>query len=77
MAGMVFGEDPWSPGYHGLPAIFAYTNADGELRRTNCGQAAVATFLTHHGVLSANAEKAITTAPAAALRAGRLVTARG
>ena len=61
MAGMVFGENSWSPDYRGLPAIFAYTNADGELFRTNCGQAAVATFLTHHGRLSPDAGKAMTT----------------
>jgi hypothetical protein len=37
--------------YHGLPWIFEYTNYDGELQTWNCGQAAAATFLTHHGLL--------------------------
>jgi hypothetical protein len=41
------GADPAS--YRGLPVINEYTNADGDLRRFNCGQAAACTFLTHHG----------------------------
>jgi hypothetical protein len=35
--------------YRGLDCIFEYTNHDGALTRWNCGQAALATFLTHHG----------------------------
>jgi hypothetical protein len=42
----------------GLDAIFEYTNGDGTLCRTNCGQAAAATFLTHHGRLRADAANA-------------------
>src|SRR5262245_39829466 len=37
--------------YHGLEWIFEYVNDDGALATWNCGQAAAATFLTHHGVL--------------------------
>src|SRR5262245_15565800 len=48
----------------GVDAIFEYTNDDGALCRTNCGQAAAATFLTHHGRL-----------PADAARAGRIMAA--
>ncbi len=36
-------------GYYGLPSIFEFTNWDGKLCRTNCGQAAAATYLTHLG----------------------------
>lgn len=35
--------------YRGLDWIFEYTNYDGALTTWNCGQAAAATFLTHHG----------------------------
>jgi hypothetical protein len=35
--------------YRGLEWIFEYTNEDGALSTWNCGQAAAATFLTHHG----------------------------
>jgi hypothetical protein len=35
--------------YHGVGKIFEYTNYDGRRMRTNCGQAAAATFLTFHG----------------------------
>lgn len=37
--------------YRGLDWIFEYTNHDGRLTTWNCGQAAIATFLTHHGAL--------------------------
>ena len=37
--------------YRGLDWIFEYTNQDGALSRWNCGQAAAATFLTHHGIM--------------------------
>jgi hypothetical protein len=50
MAGMVHPEDPPSD-YRGLPSIFEFTNSDGDCVRTNCGQAAAATFLTYHGKL--------------------------
>lgn len=35
--------------YHGLEWIFEYTIQDGALSAWNCGQAAAATLLTHHG----------------------------
>ncbi|MCI0639036.1 MAG: hypothetical protein L0Y72_14515 [Gemmataceae bacterium] len=35
--------------YCGVSSIFEYTNDDGTLCNTNCGQAAAATFLTYHG----------------------------
>jgi hypothetical protein len=34
--------------YVGLDWIFEYTNHDGDLTTWNCGQAALATLLTHH-----------------------------
>jgi hypothetical protein len=37
--------------YRGLEWIFEYTNHDGALATWNCGQAAAATFLTHHGAM--------------------------
>src|SRR5260370_35163660 len=37
--------------YRGLDWIFEYTNQDGALTTWNCGQAAAATFLTHHGAM--------------------------
>jgi hypothetical protein len=40
--------------FAGLDSIFEYTNGDGTLCRTNCGQAAAATFLTHYGRLPAH-----------------------
>jgi hypothetical protein len=42
----------------GLSAIFEFTNQDGCLVRTNCGQAAAATFLTHHGKFPRATEQA-------------------
>jgi Peptidase_C39 like family len=39
------------PQYRGLESIFEYTNNDGDLSAWNCGQAAAATFLTHHGAM--------------------------
>ena len=44
--------------YWGLEKIFEYTNDDGQLVDTNCGQAAAATFLTFHGKLLPVAERA-------------------
>jgi hypothetical protein len=46
------GADPMT--YRGLPSIYEYINADGDLRRFNCGQAAACTFLTHHELLPAD-----------------------
>src|SRR5260370_33416424 len=37
--------------YRGLEWIFEYTNQDGALTTWNCGHAAAATFLTHHGAM--------------------------
>ncbi len=39
--------------YRGLEWIFEYTNQDGALATWNCGQAAAATFLAHHGRMDA------------------------
>jgi hypothetical protein len=49
------GADPAS--YRGLPGIYEYRNADGDLCRFNCGQAAACTFLTHHGILPADLDE--------------------
>jgi hypothetical protein len=38
--------------YRGLEWIFEYTNRDGALTTRNCGQAAAATFLSHHGAMN-------------------------
>jgi hypothetical protein len=38
------GADPDT--YRGLPALYGFVNADGELTRYNCGQAAACTLLT-------------------------------
>jgi hypothetical protein len=57
MAGFIHvGEPPAD--YLGTAAIFEYTNSDGSHVRTNCGQAAAATFLTFHGRLAPGAEQA-------------------
>jgi hypothetical protein len=44
--------------YQGMASLFEYTNVDGEYVRTNCGQAAAATFLTFHGKLTPCPERA-------------------
>jgi len=46
MAGTLLpgGADPDT--YRGLPALYGFVNADGELTRYNCGQAAACTLLT-------------------------------
>src|SRR5436189_2260901 len=58
------GADPAT--YRGLPAIYEYTNTDGDLPRFNCGQAAACTFLTQRGIfaeqLDPEAARAIMTA---------------
>ena len=58
MAGIVTPAEQSAADFVGLGAIFEYTNGDGTLCRTNCGQAAAATFLTHHGRLPAEAARA-------------------
>lgn len=57
MAGL-FVDNDRPPNYCGLTSIFEYTNDDGELCRTNCGQAAAATFLTHCGKFAPRADRA-------------------
>jgi hypothetical protein len=52
MAGLVTPGELPRDGFHGLGSIFEFTNDDGALVRTNCGQAAAATFLTFHGKLA-------------------------
>jgi len=52
MAGLVHPDEPPPPHYRGLPSIFEFTNGDGAIVRTNCGQAAAATLLTFYGKLS-------------------------
>src|SRR5262249_24515439 len=49
MACFVQAHDAEAGEYRGIPGLFAYSNADGALARTNCGQAAAATFLTYYG----------------------------
>jgi len=44
--------------YLGTATLFEYTNSDGSHVRTNCGQAAAATFLTFQGRLAPGAERA-------------------
>jgi hypothetical protein len=58
MARIVKPGEVLASAYQGLAAIFEFTNGDGRYRRTNCGQAAAATFLTHHGKFPAAAEQA-------------------
>jgi hypothetical protein len=52
MAQRILADGRGRPDFCGLDSLFEFTNADGRLCRTNCGQAAAATFLTHHGKLS-------------------------
>lgn len=51
MAQSVRAEGCGRTDFCGLESLFEFTNDDGQLKRTNCGQAAAATFLTHHGKL--------------------------
>ncbi len=48
-----------APGYCGLTSIYEYTNFDGTCVRTNCGQAAAATLLTHHRKLEADPQRSL------------------
>jgi hypothetical protein len=52
MAGLLSPGDLLLDGFQGLASIFEFTNWDGTLVKTNCGQAAAATFLTFHGKLA-------------------------
>jgi len=61
------GADPAS--YRGLPVVYEYTNADGDLVRFNCGQAAACTFLTHHGAFPAEPEAELARAVMTAVEA--------
>jgi hypothetical protein len=58
VAGIVSPAEHDFADYVGIGAIFEYTNGDGALTHSNCGQAAAATFLTHHGRLLADAAHA-------------------
>jgi len=58
VACMVTPAEQGAADFVGLGAIFEYTNGDGALCRTNCGQAAAATFLAHLGRLPADAVRA-------------------
>jgi len=49
MAGIVAPDEPVAARYYGLKSIFEFTNGDGSFVRTNCGQAAAATYLTFRG----------------------------
>jgi hypothetical protein len=57
MACLIHAPEPQTD-YLGTAALFEYTNGDGGFVRTNCGQAAAATFLTFHGKLAPLAERA-------------------
>jgi hypothetical protein len=65
MAGTIHpdGADPGT--YHGLPALYEFVNADGELRRFNCGQAAACTLLTQCQATAATDPEAACTLMAA------------
>ncbi len=54
MAGFLRNDTAKSADYCGLDGIFEYVNADGQLCRWNCGQAAAATCLTHLGAFEAD-----------------------
>jgi hypothetical protein len=58
MAAMIRAATKGAPAYQGLETIFEYTNYDGDLVRTNCAQAAAATFLTCQGKLPALSDQA-------------------
>lgn len=58
MANIIEADFVSTADYFGLLAIFEYTNYDGALTTWNCGQAATATLLTHHGVLEADPQRA-------------------
>jgi hypothetical protein len=58
MAAFISPEKKNPTAYWGLDTIFEYTNDDGRLVDTNCGQAAAATFLTFHGKLPPLTERA-------------------
>jgi hypothetical protein len=59
MAGVISAGSRGHPGtFRGLTSLFEYTNGDGARRRTNCGQAAAATLLTHLGVFPPDPDRA-------------------
>jgi len=58
MAGLIHPDSEAQTEYRGLDAIFEYCNQDGTLVRTNCGQCAAATFLTHYGKLARDLDHA-------------------
>jgi len=57
MAGLFASKSQHSD-FFGLSSIFEYTNDDGTLCNTNCGQAAAATLLTHLGKFAPLADQA-------------------
>jgi len=58
MAEFISPEEMNPDAYRGIEKIFEYTNDDGRLVDTNCGQAAAATFLTFYGKVPPLAERA-------------------
>jgi hypothetical protein len=58
MAQILYFDRAENPDYHGLGSIFEYTNDDGNWVRTNCGQAAALTLLTHYRKLPTDAQRA-------------------
>jgi hypothetical protein len=49
VAGIIEPSDADAGSYRGLPSLYEFVNADGSLRKTNCGQAAACTLLAHCG----------------------------
>src|SRR5262245_23096233 len=49
MAQQVYADGRDREDFCGLATLFEFTNDDGQKCRTNCGQAAAATILTHCG----------------------------
>jgi hypothetical protein len=58
MAGILCADRAENPDYRGLGSIFEYTNDDGSRVRTNCGQAAALTFLTHYRKFPTDSQRA-------------------
>lgn len=53
MAGTILPHGADAESYRGLSSLYEFINADGTLRKTNCGQAAACTLLAHHGAATA------------------------
>ena len=67
MAGTILPHGADAESYHGLPDLYEFVNADGGLRRTNCGQAAACTLLNHHAAVPPCADPAAACALMAAV----------